>query len=131
MKANELRIGNLLFFPFTEEHIKILGINAHETNEGIVNSLSFKNGKNLYCEKITALKPIPLTEKWLSNFGYSNKNRPNHFQKDEYTINAHIFWDCNGMFIDDKNGVYVKYVHQLQNLYFALHQKELIIKDQE
>jgi hypothetical protein len=35
------------------------------------------------------------------------------------------------MFIDDKNGVRIKYVHQLQNLYFALKQRELTIKNQE
>ena len=32
MNANELRIGNLVYFPFTKEVVKILGINAHENN---------------------------------------------------------------------------------------------------
>jgi len=29
MEANELRIGNYVYFPFTKEVVKILGINAH------------------------------------------------------------------------------------------------------
>ena len=131
MEAKELRIGNLLLFPFTNEFVEILGINAQETSKGITNTLSFKKDFSLYCEKILALKPIPLTEEWFNKFGYYNENRPNHFEKDEYTIDAHAFWDCNGMFIEDKNGVRIKYVHQLQNLYFALKGKELIIKNQE
>jgi hypothetical protein len=107
MEATELRIGNLV------------SLNGKEFK---VTLQSLYEGANL------DFKPLKLTEEWLLNFGYSNENRPNHFQKDEYTMNTHIFWDCNGMFIDDKNGVYVKYVHQLQNLYFALQQKELTTK---
>jgi hypothetical protein len=95
-----------------------------EATELRIGNLVSLNGKefkvtlqSLYEGANLDFKPLKLTE-----------NRPNHFQKDEYTMNTHIFWDCNGMFIDDKNGVYVKYVHQLQNLYFALQQKELTTK---
>jgi hypothetical protein len=35
------------------------------------------------------------------------------------------------MYLCEKNGIILKYVRQLQNLFFALHQKKLIIKDKE
>jgi hypothetical protein len=128
MEANQLRIGNFLHFPFTNENVEVLGINAHEENFKIINSISFKKESNLYCEKIEVLKPIKLNKEWFEKFGYYDVNMPSHFIKDERTIDEHKFWNCQEMFIDDKNGVYVKYVHQLQNLYFALYGKELIIK---
>jgi|688.fasta_scaffold250878_3 hypothetical protein len=118
IKANELRIGN--FVDWNGE----VGIVSQLWEKDIF----FKCGEtDLY----DAINPIPLTEEWFGKFGYYNENRPNHFIKDEMTIDEHTFWDCNGMFIEDKNGVRIRYVHQLQNLYFALKQRELTIKNQE
>ena len=110
MEAKELRIGNYVKIP---NLIKPIQVSIIDTTQ---NSTK------------TQAQPIPLTEEWLFKFGYSNENRPNHFQKDEFTIDAHILWDCNGIYIDDKNGVRLKYVHQLKNLYFALKSRELTIK---
>jgi hypothetical protein len=129
LKPQELRIGNLLYFPFTDENVEVLGINAHENSEGIYNTISFKKNSNLYCEPILVLEPIKLTEEWLEKFGYFDTETPNNFTKNPFTIDEQTFWNCKGMFIDDKNGVYVKYVHQLQNLHFCLYGKELVAKE--
>ena len=110
MDAREVRIGNLVTLNGKEYEVSIQ---------------SLYEGANEY------FKPINLNKKWFNKFGYYNENRPNHFSKDEMTIDEHTFWDCNGMFIEDKNGVRIKYVHQLQNLFFALKQRELTIKKQE
>lgn len=118
MEARELRIGN--FVDWNGE----VGI----VSQLLEKDIFFKCGEtDLY----DAIKPIPLTKEWFEKFGYYDTNMPNHFIKDEMTIDEHSFWDCNGMFIDNKNGVCIQYVHQLQNLYFALRQEELIIKNQE
>ena len=77
------------------------------------------------------IEPIPLTSEWLVKFGFNNN---------QYGINLDA-----GMFYLDWKGSYlvladadrtvrmkmedIKYVHQLQNLYFALTQKELKIED--
>ena len=132
MKASELRVGNWIYRSFTKEDVKILGINAYETvSDGIVNSLSFKNGINLYCENISVLKPIPLTEEWLLKFGFEKMNRTIY-----NSPNSKIF-SLNGFFIKHYKRLdidyyeckigYVKleYVHQLQNLIFALTNTEL------
>lgn len=113
MEAKELRIWNYVL-----------------QDDEVINGIT-SNSIHKFDLGLIRLEPIKLTEEWLLKFGYSNENRPNHFQKDEFTIDAHILWDCNGIYIDDKNGVHLKYVHQLQNLYFSLKQRELTIKNQE
>jgi hypothetical protein len=131
MEANELRIGNLLHFPFTGENAEVLGINAHEYSEGIYNTISYKKGINLYCEKIEVLKPITLTEEWLLKFGleylspFGYKIKRGSFIKHDLETNGYYFrW--NGQTIS-----LMYYVHELQNLYFALTGEELTIKNQE
>ena len=104
MKSNELRIGNYIK---TDLGIQIVIPFLFRALESIEND----------CE------PIPLTEDWLCKFG---------FEKDSF------YWSLKDLSIDfEKNGYsYVigsgatgfKYVHQLQNLYFALTGEELTIK---
>ena len=66
---------------------------------------------------------IPLTDEWLVKFGFEESEFV--FSKNMYFIKGMQIWKCNDMFLCDKNGIYIKHVHQLQNLYFALTGKEL------
>lgn len=122
IKSTELRIGNFLYYKNTNDlgTVEIIHKNHYECRDEF--GMFTPNCK---------YEPIPLSKEWFEKFGYYNENRPNHFAKDEMTIDEHTFWDCNGIFIDDKNGVRIKYVHQLQNLFFCLRGKELTIKNQE
>jgi hypothetical protein len=138
MKANELRIGNLMNFPFTNEIVEIIGINAHESidlqlNKTIINTISFRKNLNLYCEPIDKIEPIPLTEEWLNKLGFEL----NGFYRLQVTSFLELCWKPydktlnlqtkkNGFTEDSK----VKYVHELQNLYFALTGKEITLKKQ-
>ena len=66
---------------------------------------------------------IPLTEDWLIKFGYTKEGS-------NFWFIGHIVWEYDdGVFICDKNGITLKYVHQLQNLYFALTGKELTLQN--
>jgi hypothetical protein len=117
MKASELRIGNL-----------ITDIDGDVFNIKQENLCDFANG-------FINVEPIPLTEEWLLKFGftrhhadYSNgviyiKNVPdnNEFEWGAYPNEL-------GSGIQIKNRKLLKYVHQLQNLYFALTGEELTIK---
>jgi hypothetical protein len=110
MKATDLRIGNYIDSELTD---------YSELRQEVL--CDFANG-------YTHLKPIPLTEEWLVKFGYNNNtvylrdlkvtatedNDPIYYLADEYD---------NGVGCND-----IQYVHQLQNLYFALTGKELTIK---
>lgn len=119
MKANELRIGNL--------------INAHGSPMTIIaeDILSVAN----YEANSEAIQPIPLTEEWLKRFGFNMNPDWNH----EPNYGATALLDLGylricrnmmgGIMLEDNKGIStgvgIDYVHQLQNLYFALTQQEL------
>ena len=117
MKANELRIGNLV-------------LNDDSIEEVTLQHLDLLVHDNTY------FKPIPLTEEWLLKFGFENlgeikevSNRYVLFNVIDGTSNFELYEYGNeyDACIDD-NSIYIhelKYVHQLQNLYFALTGKEL------
>jgi len=116
MEANELRIGN---------YVELLG--KVRKVECISNLPARKEMYWLTCEnmidtKIIHFSPIPLTEEWLGKFNW-NGYKPLHFNSN-FEIDKQGRLYCNG----DYKGVNINYVHQLQNLYFALTGKELIIK---
>jgi hypothetical protein len=80
--------------------------------------------------------PVPLTEEWFLKFGFELKTDvyfSNIKYKDQCWVNFSFciaVWR-NGNFMYDWNGgnIQIKYVHQLQNLYFALIGKELTINN--
>jgi hypothetical protein len=116
MEAKELRIGNYVQ-PF---------IDGCETTLVIPND--FKN--------TTYLRPIPLTEDWLLRFGFEEKDsRKNRFiNRADFELEfqgdkvAYCVWGGEDAPHLTQFFGHCKYVHQLQNLYFALTNEELIIK---
>ena len=127
MKANELRIGNWVL----EEHEEIHGIvslTIHKFSIGQIN-----------------LDPIPLKEDWLLKHGFFIENF-------DYTIpisECKVVWltlipqdeECTAYSVcvtqtdeneDDQNVFLsdISYVHQVQNLYFALTGNELKYEEQ-
>lgn len=130
MQPNELRIGNLVKLTYEEYHdLEEDGILNDNNNVFVIRKIDDDGDINIYNEieglyefqHNENLEPIPLTEEWLINFGYCKvpNNQINYF------IKGHLIWLPNDLFICDKNGIVLKYVHQLQNLYFALTGKEL------
>jgi len=105
MKANELRIGNLVL-----------------DNVGL--PLTMTAG---YFGNTSWIEPIPLTEEWLLKFRFVlEQKKPNVYTK--YGLQFRVWENTVVSFIDsrrDHRQIYT--VHQLQNLYFALTGKELII----
>ena len=121
LKASDLRIGNLI--QFGNKFKKVV-----EIIEDAFYVL-YKDGttlKNTWAD----LKPIPLTEKRLLDFGFiidetyvSEENPFLDYIKDEVRISMPYFSFEYG----DGAFMELKYVHQLQNLYFALTQRELTV----
>ena len=116
--ANEVRIGNLLYGT----HGKV-----SEVNIDAIKYLITYGGTN-QCQ----VKPIPLTEEWLKRFGFEKvKNKIGVYEKGR----LRIWLGSRGAFLvylieeDTTTGHHIpsanEYVHQLQNLYFALTQTEL------
>jgi hypothetical protein len=122
IKANELRIGNLI--DFEGMSCKVCEIDK----QGVVVDIE-KTNENEWID-LFQFNPISLTEEWLLKLG---------FEKPAHSWNGDIFhlteWDefpLNWAVAMNKNGAMLvlklKYVHQLQNLYFTLTGEELTIK---
>ena len=118
MEANELRIGNYVNKYYCVQELDLISCGVIDMNdiEDLASyiSLDLKN-----------VKPIPLTEEWLVKFGFEKLEgwdnmyyfQIGNFQVYEYNVSGY-----------DYDGFNIKHVHQLQNLYFALTNKELAIK---
>ena len=113
MNASELRINNLVM----DENYNIVTI-THEDFMGVNDDGGFP------------LRPIPLTEEWLVKFGFIQTiigfESVNEYFPFSIEINslgvAELYIEFYG---GDKYKKLIKYVHQLQNLYFALTGEEL------
>lgn len=129
LKASDLRIGNLVecfgareVIAIKKHKIKV----QHESKQG--------NFIIEWCPITSlSLKPILLTKEWLLKFGFSNIQ----YNK-EIDCNIYSGWDFGSICIQYPRGieahiflgnypVAIKYVHELQNLYFALKGRELTV----
>lgn len=132
--ARELRIGNFV----ADRGGKTLTIDRFYGNkiECDVKGMPQKDphtGIKLYyhpfTEEIDFLHPIPLTEEWLESAGfvevpsaYPEQHPWSSWEKDGVEIKMPYF---EFTFCEGQYEVETKYVHQLQNLYFALTGQEL------
>ena len=115
MKASELRIGN-----------KIKNIKGTEFNVLPEDFLEINANPDNY-------QGIPLTEEWLLKFGCTKETDTapgigdfSWYEKEELGHDINFF--SHGVGIIGITHKYMKYVHEFQNLYFALTGKELEIK---
>jgi len=118
MEAKELRIGNLL--SFGKNIFKV-----YQLNEDNFYAKDYKNNESLK-SSWAEIEPITLSEEWLLKFGFEIKQ--GRFGN-EYLgkINLYTASDKKIVFCYDGYLKGIKYVHQLQNLYFALTGKELAL----
>lgn len=128
MEVQELRIGNLVNHEQTTHVIKSIGGSR-------VSSVWIRGTDNdVYNSSIKHIKPIPLTEEWLVSFGFRRKEKI--VNEDVYVKGSlGIFPDYNIVvyYVETcKDGshtipITLKYVHQLQNLFFCLCGEELTL----
>ena len=125
LSYSELRKGNLLYFPFISGNVEVIGVNAlYGVNEPYFNKLSVIEGINMYYEPIDVFKPIIITGGLLRSMGFIESDHAG----DCYSFgNLHIdLADFECAFKTNCLDCKTKYLHQLQNLYFALTNTELI-----
>jgi hypothetical protein len=134
IKAKEIRIGN-----YITEVTAFDGFYASVVSIG-VDTCIYGVGYTALFDK---LAPIPLTEKWLLDFGFikSKDNYGNtyhildsngfeciftisHWNRVDKSSKWYNKWNTKGLL----KGNRLQYVHQLQNLYFALTGEELTLK---
>jgi hypothetical protein len=129
MKVNELRIGNIVSHEdYTTEFFEVISIERYE-DDYVINTKGGKNGT--WINPISLITKVPITKDFLLLMG---------FEYNQYTD----LWDIEGVSYDTEHSnfyhtdsndyppeesnelIKVKYVHQLQNLYFDLMGEELI-----
>ena len=120
MKANEIRIGN---YVWNEVQQKAIQVNLKVLVD-LLNGIDWQ--------------PIPLTEEWLLKFGFEKDEYAKDFRLGKYWVENRYFdsyeksmflfgcYQFNKIYITSNVDV-LKYVHELQNLYFALTGEELTI----
>jgi len=124
MKATELRIGNLVMGN-TQIHIENI-------MENMINIIIWETTGGYSGDKLDDISPIPLTEEWLLKFGFvtlsfGDTERVLDIKGSSFIIE---FFESTGFYHYSggegvKLSVAIQYVHQLQNLVFALTGEEL------
>lgn len=123
IQANELRIGNLV-----RVENEVLNVNfLNENDIGLEGDIS-RSG--LYHRSFVS--SLEITEEWLLKFGFARRS-DNHYSISQKNIS--FIWSPElWLYCIDNNSGYsipldhIRYVHQLQNLYFALTGEELKLK---
>lgn len=125
MTASELRLGNFVLYASEGKQFKVCEL-SHGGIE--VNG----EGEITWIE-IEEFEGIPLTEEWLLKFGFQIKDIANYvtidfttYEKGKFLIgdNWEIEYDGDRLTL----GYDIKYVHNLQNVFYALTGQELTLK---
>jgi hypothetical protein len=121
MKPSELRIGNYILGEVEDWKVgRVTAINIMGNDD-----VSLDIDAESYL--ITDIQPIPLTEEWLLKFGFTHENTIGGWSK--WSNKKMKLLDMKFYFESSEYFIRVEYVHQLQNLYFALTGEELTIKE--
>lgn len=130
MEAKDLRLGN---------YVNDYGM-CCEVTHLMLSRLVEINNSGKTCINLTA---IPLTEDWLVRFGLIKRYEENQFEDNGFTLdengNKYYAWVDDGVFSLEiqTNGEiwfelysyyrHIEFVHELQNLYYALTKRELVL----
>lgn len=134
MKVQELRIGNLVY----DNNNEVITVDA--LDEGGVNPYHPTDDLHVGSVEYDEVKPIPLTEEWLLDFGFC-KNKNNDYWLGWITGYLELI-PSKGFFypqlvsipeLSNENEQRVpfrriEFVHDLQNVIFALTGEELKLK---
>lgn len=120
IQSKELRIGNLL--QFGEQICKVYHIEQDYFYVMLEDETSLKN-------TFAEIEPIPITEEKLLEFGFE------YITSGIFKINEFMVVKWNNELCEyrsyyanriPKEIVYLKFIHELQNLFFSLTKQELI-----
>ena len=132
MKATEFRLGNLIEYPGwnkdgSKAFFSIRDIYFEDGKIGLTNGIIQIPNTN-----VKHLKPIPITKKLLLTIGFKYLDSSDRFYIcSERNHLIYIYFEkvknCFAMVYNGSQFCTIEHVHQLQNLYFALTNEELII----
>ena len=121
LKVEDLRVGNQVYDDYSGI-VEVININSQYCYVDYKKPTFKAVGR---CE-IQYIQPIPITEEWLIKFGGIDNVYTIEIGQLQFTWASRIIatgercsWSC-------EQYPHIQYVHQLQNLYFALTNEELI-----
>jgi hypothetical protein len=119
MKTNELRIGNYL--NGKQGHVIVSEIRTN-------NSVKIHDNTSRFYVGI-CLIPIKITTEWLLKLGFEYNDNIGLYQNGGFDVDIEDDVYCH-FYMNDYGDwyKYIEYVHQLQNLYFALTGEELTVE---
>lgn len=131
IKANELRIGN--YITYLDDIYVVNGIAYEELNPNKWR-ISFKtlDGKLGNAKSVDWIEPIPLTPEWMEMMGFVEDKQhecyviwesESHVAIEYFDGFVHLVGHTSAQPME-----HIQYVHQLQNLYFALSGEELNVR---
>lgn len=136
MKAKKFRVGNLVMSNELacnckpDEILEIAGIGL---------DLDFTNGTT---QNYVGIKPIPLNKEWINKFGFNDSEYKKGYTGVEFRTNMILdFVLTKPKFMGEWQESYcydlgqhrfipLKYVHELQNLFFAITSTELSVNQE-
>ena len=147
LEVKELRIGNYVrdHYELYFTVLQLTGLTPKKETDCHGENIEFSVGFDRihlhggrdttgWSNYLKHLHPIEINEHWLSLFGFSKTKvyvgAPNATEKTGWLKSSFFLYESgNGdLFFGYHGGnVQVEYVHQLQNLYFALTKKELVL----
>ena len=113
LKSRELRLGNWVMQGGVETIVDSLSRNIKDWDRT-------NNKRTIDCE------PIPITEQWLIDFGFEKSGK--WFTKGMFIseLNISVVYKTATILDTDEARIHFpEFIHQLQNLYFALTGEEL------
>jgi len=139
IQATELRVGNLVMTNNSKYRTNDVGKIACVVSIDSENNFEDKKGtatvyliddkyKDTHGQWLHFYEPIPITEEWLFKFGFVDGHKCEEYHNfiilDPFFIVAYKKNNYH-LHVYGKFNIEIKYIHQLQNLYFALTGKEL------
>lgn len=126
IQPNELRLGNWVYDAMNDLNCKVIGI-EYEHEHCLWEQLDGK-----YLSPCDLLNPIPLNEELLAKCMFSEYEfEDDIFLHDEEDVcvqkSGKVYYPYS-FENSDTIGTPIRYLHQLQNLFFALTGKELEVK---
>jgi hypothetical protein len=141
---SELRAGNLVETPRGIYPVGIISYSSVHVQTTRVHPtyLPFPNSQGFDMYPIQHLNPVHISVEWVERCGFSNNSTKKNewylplltVTDSEYDV-INLYWHDGvfeiGTFIEQAKIKHIKFVHQIQNLVFALTGTELIIKKPE
>lgn len=124
LKSNELRIGNLV-----QKDGMIIRVEGILEPMGIINDS--RNSMIWYCRELNG---IPITEEWLFRFNFKKDHDWAKQLSAEYKISGSVGITVNNgvysFWVTHDTSITVKFIHTIQNVFFALKGEELILSNE-